>query len=570
MGDLKVKDNSKGIKILNRAENLGFHMRNSAIKVKNFVEEIDSQASQIQSSDNHNPSEYASSHIGDSAKYLSENVIHIARDNQLRKSSDRIINNMNDVRGHISNIQNTSKNSSNNRVMVNRYIARNNRRDIQSGSRAVRDTTETARKTIKTSKQTAKATIKTTENVVKTTQKTAEATAKTAKATAQATAQATKGTVRTAIAITKAAIKIAISTVKAIIAGLKSLVSAIVTGGWVAVIIIVAICLIGLVLGSSFGIFFSSEDSGTGLTMPSVISDLTGEFYKKVEDIKKRNPHDIAITEPMMINWIDILAIYAVGVPNDLSNPMDVATLDNRKVNKLRDILDDSVKLSYALSEEIKEQIVVDEDGNEAVEEVTIIILRISMKQKILDQMIKEYRFNTKQKAQLDEFRSPEYKDLWVHLIGSFYLSSNEILIGNLNFIPNNIYSWPLEGEHPITSYFGYRKDPFTGEIAYHEAIDIGTPQGTPILAAADGVVTIANSTDLWGGGWGLYVKIQHDSSYSTLYAHCSAIAVTNGQEVKKGQVIGYVGSTGNSTGYHLHWECYVNGSRVDPLSFFM
>jgi murein DD-endopeptidase MepM/ murein hydrolase activator NlpD len=83
------------------------------------------------------------------------------------------------------------------------------------------------------------------------------------------------------------------------------------------------------------------------------------------------------------------------------------------------------------------------------------------------------------------------------------------------------------------------------------------------------GVVTYANSTDIWGGSYGYYVKIQHDSTYTTLYAHASKIAVINGQEVKKGQVIAFVGSTGNSTGNHLHWEIQKNGVQTNPLDYF-
>ncbi len=122
---------------------------------------------------------------------------------------------------------------------------------------------------------------------------------------------------------------------------------------------------------------------------------------------------------------------------------------------------------------------------------------------------------------------------------------------------------------YTITSWFGYRADPFTGEIDYHSGTDIGAPGGTPILAAADGTVTIANGIDSWGGGYGYYIKVRHNDTYETLYAHCSSICVVAGQEVKQGEVIGYVGTTGNSTGNHLHFEVWQNGQRTDALSFF-
>lgn len=78
-----------------------------------------------------------------------------------------------------------------------------------------------------------------------------------------------------------------------------------------------------------------------------------------------------------------------------------------------------------------------------------------------------------------------------------------------------------------------------------------------------------ATIIDCWGGGYGYYVKIKHNDTFDTLYAHCSKICVTNGQQVKKGQVIGFVGSTGRSTGPHLHFEIWKNGSRTSALEYF-
>ena len=80
---------------------------------------------------------------------------------------------------------------------------------------------------------------------------------------------------------------------------------------------------------------------------------------------------------------------------------------------------------------------------------------------------------------------------------------------------------------------------------------------------------TIANAIDSWGGGYGYHIKISHNDTFDTLYAHCSSICVTVGQEVKQGEVIGYVGTTGNSTGNHLHFEVWQNGERTDALGYF-
>lgn len=94
---------------------------------------------------------------------------------------------------------------------------------------------------------------------------------------------------------------------------------------------------------------------------------------------------------------------------------------------------------------------------------------------------------------------------------------------------------WPLPVAGTITSPQGYRTDPITGETSYHSGTDIAVPEGTPILAAADGTVTIANALDSWGGSYGYHVKLDHGGGLTTLYAHCSSICVTAGQQVKAG-----------------------------------
>lgn len=144
-----------------------------------------------------------------------------------------------------------------------------------------------------------------------------------------------------------------------------------------------------------------------------------------------------------------------------------------------------------------------------------------------------------------------------------------EIIDPDADWIGTGIFQWPLPENGTITSYFGNRVNPVTGKPDFHTGTDIAMPEGTPILAAADGTVEIANGTDSWGDSYGYYVKLDHGSGFETLYAHCSSICVTAGQEVSQGEVIGYVGTTGNSTGNHLHFEVRKNGQRVDALDYF-
>ena len=121
---------------------------------------------------------------------------------------------------------------------------------------------------------------------------------------------------------------------------------------------------------------------------------------------------------------------------------------------------------------------------------------------------------------------------------------------------------WPVSGE--ITSPYGYRVHPIWGTTIYHSGIDIGVDEGTPVHAADGGIVVWSG----WMGGYGYAVVIDHGNGLSTLYGHNSELAVDEGQSVAKGQVISYAGSTGNSTGPHVHFEVRVNGDPVDPMGY--
>ncbi len=124
---------------------------------------------------------------------------------------------------------------------------------------------------------------------------------------------------------------------------------------------------------------------------------------------------------------------------------------------------------------------------------------------------------------------------------------------------PVGTFSWPVTGT--ITSPFGWRSNPFGGAPDFHPGLDIAAPTGTTVTAAAGGTVIMAQ----WYGGYGNYISIDHGGGYSTGYGHLSAIYVANGQTVARGQAIGAVGSTGASTGPHLHFEVRINGKAVDP-----
>lgn len=131
-------------------------------------------------------------------------------------------------------------------------------------------------------------------------------------------------------------------------------------------------------------------------------------------------------------------------------------------------------------------------------------------------------------------------------------------------YIGENTFTVPVDGEwkSKVTSEFGGRTDPFTKKISTHSGIDIGMPKGTPIRASLSGTISIVRYGST---GYGYYVVVDHGGGVVTLYAHCSKILVEEGQNVLQGDVIAEVGSTGRSTGNHLHFEVRINGEKINP-----
>lgn len=134
-------------------------------------------------------------------------------------------------------------------------------------------------------------------------------------------------------------------------------------------------------------------------------------------------------------------------------------------------------------------------------------------------------------------------------------------------FIGENGFCSPI-GENwrgAVTSEFGYRNDPFTGKISGHSGIDLGMPKGTPVRSVLDGTVMLVRYSTT---GYGYHVIVDHGGGFVTLYAHCSKILVSEGEKVKVGQEIAKVGTTGRSTGNHLHFEIRINGEKQNPRSY--
>lgn len=410
---------------------------------------------------------------------------------------------------------------------------------------------------------------------IKGAQQTAAKTQKVAKA-AQQIAQRMQAAAKVTVRGIRAAAHAVMAALKAAVAAMQSLAAAILAGGWVAVVIILLICLIALVMGSSYGIFFGVESTGSGTSVSQAVRDLNQEYADHLQQISESVPHDrqemTSNDGKLSINWQEVLAVFSAKV-SGASDGEQVASLTDTQVNILRDILWEMNDVDYSTHTESHEVEVstTNEDGEEetTTETVSETVLTIEITHKTAADMAQKYHFNSRQNEYLNLMMQPDNQNLWAQLLGGLVAGGGQIITPDTDWVPIGALAWPLPQTFSISSPFGYREDPFTGEIEYHNGTDIAAPNGTQILAAAAGTVTIANGIDSWGGSYGYHIKIDHGKGLETLYAHCSAICVTPGQQVQQGEVIGFVGSTGNSTGNHLHFEVWVNGERTDAMSFF-
>ena len=377
--------------------------------------------------------------------------------------------------------------------------------------------------------------------------------------------KATSSTRKTAVAVRSA--------IRHFLVGLHSLVAAIAAGISVALSIIIVISLVAFVSGSAYGIFFAADaPNATSVTVREAVETLTAEYRDRLEEISDTVQHDrqdiTANDDVYYIRWQDVLAVFSSYVSgNEQGAP--VAALTEEQVDKLRETMWAMNAVDYATRAETAVIETTDEDGNPTTTEITETVLVIELTHKTPDEMAADYHFTTRQNTYLQLLQDPQYEELWAELLGGFAQGGGELMNPDSTRTPTGTLQWPLPVAGTITSQFGHRVDPITGEVSSHTGTDIACAEGTPILAAADGTVTVANSLDSWGGSYGYYIQIDHGGGLETLYAHCSSICVTTDQQVQAGQVIGYVGHTGRATGNHLHLEVHVNGSRTDAMRYF-
>ena len=365
MADIKVKDiTKKGIKTINKAVVQTERFKDTIVRTKEKTEE--SISNDITSE------EYASNKIKFATNRGVDEGVH-----QFNKQGQK-------------SLMKTKENYQKSKAKIKQL-----KKKLQTKSKA-QSTVKNTKTAIKTSKE-----------VVKKAEKTAKETAKASKRAAKLAKETAK---RTAQGI-KLAVKATISAIKAIIAGTKALIAAIVAGGWVAVIVIIVICLVGLLVSSIFGIFFSSEKtSANAITMNEVVAECNQEFADKIQSIQNSNAHDEYVLDGNMASWKDILLVYTIKQSNG-KNETDVVTMDDNKKKVLKEIFWDM----NSLSSEVKEETVTEQGVNtdEEPKEVEKKVLHIKITSKSVEDMKSQYNFNAAQNEQLAELSSDKYASLW-------------------------------------------------------------------------------------------------------------------------------------------------------------
>lgn len=297
------------------------------------------------------------------------------------------------------------------------------KQSARSAGKQTIKTKESARgagKAVKETGRSIKTAAKTAEKGVKTAEKTAQAAKKaaieSAKASRKAVEMARHAAIATAKAVKAAAAAVA-KAVKAIIAAAKELGAAIAAGGSTAAIVIIIVLMVALIVGSIFAIFFSGEDTGTGMTMRDAVVRINNEYQAEIRDIKETYAHDDLVMSGTRADWREVLSVYAVKVNTDPDNPQEVASMNEDKLQILIGVFWDMnhIDCSTESYTETVTETTIDEEGNSVETETTVTRTRlyITITHKTAEEIADEYGFSSEQREQLAELLSDEYASLW-------------------------------------------------------------------------------------------------------------------------------------------------------------
>ena len=231
------------------------------------------------------------------------------------------------------------------------------------------------------------------------------------------------------------------------------MIAAIAAGGWIAVLVIIVICLIGMLLGSVFGIFYSGEDSGTGMSMQTVVQEINTEYDTELQDEKNSVSYDVLEMSGSRAVWKDVLSVYAVKVNTDPDNPQEVATMDESKKQLLTDIFWEMNEISSSTDTKTETVITETDDGHGNIVEtestVTQTYLYITVSHKTADEMAAQYGFNEEQKEYLAELLADENNSLWSQVLYGITGTDDQIVTVALSQIGTM-------GGDPYWSWYGF------------------------------------------------------------------------------------------------------------------
>ena len=321
--------------------------------------------------------------------------------------------------------------------------------------------------------------------------------------------------------------------------------------GGVVLLLAMVIGAAAAVIGSPMGILFADESGDpNSIRIAEIVAQTNADFGAAINDIVSAHPecsettmeYDYEDGHTWASYWPEVLAVFAVQ--NNLNNDGDVVVIDESK----KRLIQDTFWAMHEIDAEVEEVTATPEPTEDEPdpEPVTEYILHITVSSKTVDALADLYRFTQDQRDILHQLLSEEMRPSLLALCGGTTVADGELC-------------WPLPGHTYISCHFG-EVDAFGN--AGHRGTDIPAPEGTPILAAHSGTVLVSG----WNDSYGNQVLLDNGAGLSTRYAHMTQTAVTAGEAVTAGQIIGYVGSTGDSTGNHLHFEVMQNGVRMNPL----
>ena len=432
MADIKTKESVRGtVKTIDRAAVVSERIKSAAVRTKDTADTAEKNAAPAETS----PQEYGAQQIKDTVRRCVAGT-EVQLQKRGRRGFSDAKRNAGKARDNIQKCKDAFKGTQPKKA-TQQAVQKAGKGTLKTAQSGGKSSVKVAQKGVKTAQQTGRAAVKTAQTTAKTAKVTAKASAKAAQKTVQAAKAAAKATVQAV----KVAAKATVAAVKAIIAGTKALIAAIAAGGWVAVVVILVLCVIGLIAGSCFGIFFSGEDSGTGQTMRQAVQEINADYQSQIDTTRANLTYDKLEMSGSRAVWPEVLAVYAVKTSSDPDEPQEVATVDDSKKAILKDIFWQMNEISSRTESKTEEVIAETDDGHgnivETATTVTRTYLYITVSHKTAEEMADRFNFTDNQRQQLSELLAEENRRLWSAVLYGIYSGDDAIVTVALSQVGN-------------------------------------------------------------------------------------------------------------------------------------